>query len=151
MTERRFAACFSDLAAADPAPTELDAWLDSPESARKKKTPVLATPDPDGGGRVRIGAELAALVEQRQRVWRTLQELSGLVTPFTARVEQAITERLGAEHEAALAAQRQEAEQRMRELRDTMEAEIAERIRAQLLRLAGYGSGRASVETEPVD
>ena len=95
----------------------------------------------DAGRRCRVSPALAAAVERRQRIWRTLQELAGVVTPFTARVEAEIREAVAAEHRAELDAQKQAAEKEIREIRDQTQAEIAAQIRSRLLALASRKRG----------
>jgi pyruvate-ferredoxin/flavodoxin oxidoreductase len=68
--------------------------------------------------------------------WQTLQELAGIVTPFTDRLEQDIRAEVAAEHEAALDAQKQEAAAELREVQEKTQAEIAQNIRSRLLQLA---------------
>jgi pyruvate-ferredoxin/flavodoxin oxidoreductase len=68
--------------------------------------------------------------------WRTLQELAGVVTPFTERVEAEIREAVAAEHKAQLDAQKKAAEDEIRAIREQTQAEIAAQIRSRLLALA---------------
>jgi pyruvate-ferredoxin/flavodoxin oxidoreductase len=68
--------------------------------------------------------------------WQTLQELAGITTPFTERLEQQIRAELAAEHQAALDAQKQASADEIREIRETTQAEIAQNIRSRLLQLA---------------
>ena len=68
--------------------------------------------------------------------WRTLQELAGVVTPFTDRVAEEIREQVAAEHKAELDAQKKASDAEIREMQDRMQAEIASNIRARLLQLA---------------
>jgi uncharacterized protein YfaP (DUF2135 family) len=59
-----------------------------------------------------------------------------VVTPFTAKVEQEIQAKVAGEHQAELDAQKQESEQKIKELQKTVEMEIAARIRGRLMELA---------------
>ena len=68
--------------------------------------------------------------------WQTLQELAGIVTPFTERLEQEIREQLADEHEAALDAQKQASAEEIRVIKEKTQAEIASNIRSRLLKLA---------------
>ena len=68
--------------------------------------------------------------------WQTLQELAGIVTPFTAQVEEKIRAEVAAEHQAELDAQKKASDQQIREIQDKTQAEIAKNIRSRLLELA---------------
>ena len=68
--------------------------------------------------------------------WQTLQELAGIVTPFTERLEQEIRAALADEHQAALDAQKQASAAEIREIKEKTQAEIASKIRSRLLQLA---------------
>jgi pyruvate-ferredoxin/flavodoxin oxidoreductase len=68
--------------------------------------------------------------------WQTLQELAGIVTPFTERLEQEIRAELADEHQAALDAQKQASAEEIREIQEKTQAEIAKTIRSRLLQLA---------------
>jgi pyruvate-ferredoxin/flavodoxin oxidoreductase len=68
--------------------------------------------------------------------WRTLQELAGEVTPFTAKVEADIRADVAAEHRAELDAQQQAAAAELAEVRDRTRADIAAGLRSRLLELA---------------
>ena len=68
--------------------------------------------------------------------WRTLQELGGIVTPFTERLEQEIRADVEAEHRAELDEQKRASQAEIQALREKMEAEIARKIKSRLLDLA---------------
>ena len=68
--------------------------------------------------------------------WRTLQELAGVVTPFTERVEAEIREAVAAEHKAELDAQKRAADDEIKAIREQTQTEIAAQIRSRLLALA---------------
>ena len=79
---------------------------------------------------------MAAAAGQCLQSWRTLQELAGIVTPFTERLEEDIRATVAAEHQAELDAQQQAAAAELLEVRKTTQAEIAGKIRSRLLELA---------------
>ncbi|MEN8219130.1 MAG: hypothetical protein ABFS56_22745 [Pseudomonadota bacterium] len=58
--------------------------------------------------RLRVEPTLLAVCEERLEAWRTLQELAGIVTPFTAEVEAKLKEQLREGHQAELAALKQD-------------------------------------------
>ena len=68
--------------------------------------------------------------------WQTLQELAGIVTPFTERLEQEIRASVAAEHQADLDAQKKASDAEIREIQEKTQAEIASKIRSRLLQLA---------------
>jgi pyruvate-ferredoxin/flavodoxin oxidoreductase len=68
--------------------------------------------------------------------WQTLQELAGVVTPFTERLEQEIRAELAAEYQAELDAQKLASAAEIREIQEKTQAEIAKNIRSRLLQLA---------------
>ena len=79
---------------------------------------------------------LIDMAEQSLQSWRTLQELAGIVTPFTEQLEQEIRAEVAAEHQAELDAQKQATDAQIREIQEKTQAEIASKIRSRLLMLA---------------
>ena len=137
----RFGTHFKPLAGAAPSPTPIDEWLKLDDKARKGKTPYVVAGDGDEEQRYAVAAPVALVAAGCIANWRTLQELAGVVTPFTERVEAEIREAVAAEHKAALDAQKQAAEKEIREIRDQTQAEIAAQIRTRLLALASRKRG----------
>ena len=111
------------------------------DKARKGKTPFVVASDGDEEQRCAVATPVALVADGCLANWRTLQELAGVVTPFTERVEAAIREAVAAEHRAELDAQKQAAEKEIREIRDQTQAEIAAQIRSRLLALASRKRG----------
>ncbi|MEK8021917.1 MAG: 4Fe-4S binding protein [Candidatus Parabeggiatoa sp.] len=151
--ERRFAPYFSPLNTTDPSPIPVADYLKLDAAARQRKTPFVSvihtlTPNEeekagekeasDETVRLKVGPALMAACEERIEAWRTLQELAGLVTPFTKAVEAQLKQEISEAHQAELAAQKAEYEARIENLRAEMEAEIADRVKGQLMTLAGY-------------
>ena len=79
---------------------------------------------------------MAELADQSLQSWQTLQELAGIVTPFTEQVEQKIRAEVATEHKAELDAQNQAADAKIREIQEKTQVEIAGQIRSRLLKLA---------------
>ncbi len=142
VSERRFAPHFEPLKANDPAPLPIADYLELAEQDRQGKTPCV-TLESDGSepARYRVGPALVSVAEERLHAWRTLQELAGLVTPFTAQVKQQAEQQIAEAHQAELAALEQAYEARLRGLREEIGAETAAQIRGRLLTLAGYHDG----------
>jgi pyruvate-ferredoxin/flavodoxin oxidoreductase len=88
-------------------------------------------------GQERFAAQdLTGAAEECLANWQTLQEIAGIVTPFTERLEQEIRDELADEHQAALDAQKQASADEIREIKEKTQAEIASNIRSRLLKLA---------------
>ena len=94
----------------------------------------------DDETRFRVGQALIADAEQRLRLWRTLQELAGVVTPFTKQVREAAERDVAQSHEAALAQLKSEYEAKLAQLRAEYDADATRRVTDGLLALAGYDS-----------
>ncbi len=137
--EDRFAHLFSPLAEGDPAPLPLSDYLDRPPAQRVSHTPFVERSDQAAAPeRLRVDAALVAACERRLQAWRMLQELAGLVTPFTSRVEQAAEERVAAARTGELQAQAVAFEARLQGLRGTLQEETRQAVRERLMQLAGY-------------
>jgi pyruvate-ferredoxin/flavodoxin oxidoreductase len=132
----RFGMHFEPLAANAPSPTPFYDWLALDDKGRSGKTPFVATGEGDDEQRYAVAAPVADVAAGCLANWRTLQELAGVVTPFTERVETEIRASVAAEHQAELDAQKQAAEAEIREIREQTQAEIAAQIRSRLLALA---------------
>ncbi|MBL3527353.1 MAG: 4Fe-4S binding protein [gamma proteobacterium endosymbiont of Lamellibrachia anaximandri] len=139
LTEDRFASRFRPLADDDAAPTALQDWLALDVASRAKKTPIISVLRNEESAEVcRVDPQLGQVVVEQLDAWRTLQELAGIVTPFTARVELAAEARVAAEHETEINALRAEYETQLNASRKGAEEEIAGHIRERLMVLAGY-------------
>jgi pyruvate-ferredoxin/flavodoxin oxidoreductase len=87
---------------------------------------------------LKVAPALVTACEERLHAWRTLQELAGLVTPFTATVEAKLRAELKEAHQAELEAMKNDYEARLENQRAEIEAEITGRVQSRLLALAGY-------------
>ena len=134
--QERFASQFEPLAGDAAAPTPLHEWLQLDKKARKDKTPYVATGDGEEEQRYTVSQDLADTAQHCLANWQTLQELAGIVTPFTEQLEQEIRASLADEHQAALDAQKQASDVEIREIQEKTQAEIASNIRSRLLQLA---------------
>lgn len=105
--------------------------------------------DPLDGTPWVASAELVAFAEERMRLWRTLQEIAGVVTPFTERVKAEAASAVAAEREREIKGLKAEHEKALAELRAAFETEAVERVREGLLVLAGYGEGSGWNGEEP--
>ena len=134
--QERFASHFEPLAGDAAAPTPLHEWLALDAKGRKGKTPYIVFGDEEEEQRIAVSQTLADTADQCLANWQTLQELAGIVTPFTERLEQEIRAQLADEHQAALDAQKQASAAEIREIQEKTQAEIASKIRSRLLQLA---------------
>ncbi|MHC4990679.1 MAG: thiamine pyrophosphate-dependent enzyme [Planctomycetota bacterium] len=122
------------------APMPIAEYLALPEAERSGRTPYVVD-HRAGDERRRVGALLVRDAEARLQLWQTLQELAGVVTPFTAQVREAAERDLAAAHAEEIERLRAEHEARLADLRREMHAETAQRITDRLLTLAGRGVG----------
>ena len=145
--EQRFAGLFSPFAQDAPNPLPLTDYLALDAAARRRKTPYVEQAV-NGGEAQRLGLNprLLDVAEQRRQAWCMLQELAGLVTPFTERVRQQAEQAVAEEREAELAAQAADHAAQIRNLRQQLQAENRQQIRDRLMGLAGY---KASLSKHP--
>ena len=134
--QERFASSFQPLADDAAAPVPLHEWLQLDARNRKGKTPFVTSIDDDEEKRHVVSAALAGAAAECKANWQTLQELAGVVTPFTERLEQEIRADVAAEHQADLDAQKKASEAEIREIQEKTQVEIASKIRSRLLELA---------------
>ncbi len=132
-TEDRFGEHVTPLADEDAAPTPIAEYLDLTPAERAGRTPFVVVNEK----RLRVAPPLVADAEQRLAFWRTLQELAGVVTPFTKKARQAAERDVAAAHEAEIARVKQEYEARIAALKGEFQAETTERVTERLMALAG--------------
>jgi len=145
LEEGRFAEHFtpiSDEEDSDGIETvSLAEYLKQDTKTRANKTPIIPRATSDGQAvPCRIDPNLVTATRDRREAWNILQELAGLVTPFTEEVE-----KRAEQHAAALRATEHKAleenhKAEMAGLRQTMETEMAKRLHARLMQLAGLRS-----------
>ncbi|MCU7863806.1 MAG: 4Fe-4S binding protein [Candidatus Thiodiazotropha sp. (ex Lucinoma borealis)] len=136
--EARFTDCYSPLNEGDEGIGVVE-YLAMSEQERNKRVPTVGQHvNGEQVTRVRVDERLLKVIEERQASWRMLQELAGLVTPFTARVQQQEQARVAAAHEADLKALADEYEQRIRELSSQLQQQTRQAMRDRLMQLAGY-------------
>ncbi|MDK1024370.1 MAG: 4Fe-4S binding protein [Gammaproteobacteria bacterium] len=136
--ESRFKPWFSMLADDAPTPTEMLEWMDLNERSRKGKTPYIEVStenEAEDAIRYCVDPGFIHVVEEQRQSWQTLQELAGLVTPFTDRVEQEVQEKLEAAHQTELDALKKDYEQRIIEMQQNMKVDMSGHVRDQLVNL----------------
>ncbi len=145
--EARFAELFTPLAEDAPEPVPLADFLGLTEKDRRNKTPFVERgANGEQRQRLRVDEHLVRVCVERRQVWRMLQELTGLVTPFTEQVRREAQEQVAEERAAELARQAQDYESQIRRLRDEMQKETRQALRERLMSLAGY---RRRTNTQP--
>ncbi len=135
--QRRFASHFEPLPDDAPTPTATHEWLQLDAKGRLRKTPFISS----GDKRYSVAGPVTEMALQCLENWQTLQELAGIVTPFTEQLEQDIRAEVAAEHASQLDAQRKETEERIEALQQKTETEIAKKIRSRLMQLASRKRG----------
>jgi pyruvate-ferredoxin/flavodoxin oxidoreductase len=134
LTESRFASHIKVMTDDAPGPTPVADYLLLSKEQRIGKTPFVEADD----RRMAISDELADTLAERVALWRTLQEIAGIVTPFTERVRMEAERSVAAEHQADLQKLRDEYEAKIKALGEEKQSEIAQKIKNQLLILTGY-------------
>lgn len=149
LTEARFESEFEPMASEDTG-VELDEYLELEGAARSGKTPMLTAGDEDSLKRYRIGPDLIGVIDEQRATWRVLQELAGVVTPFTDKVWEEAKEGVSASHASEMEALKSEYEQKIAELTESVQQEVAGRIRSQLISLVKLKSSdiQADVTSE---
>jgi len=145
LSEDRFSACFAPLREDAPAPLPLTEYLALDEITRAVKTPFVETVDEHGAPqRLVVDGVLIKACEERLHGWRVLQELAGLVTPFTIRIESEAREKVAAERAAELTALKAEYEARIADLQQEVHENTRTEVRERLMALAGYNTSGVS-------
>lgn len=134
--QARFSTHFEPLATSAASPVPLAEWLALDAAGRNGKTPFVGMDEGDDEQRFAISADMLRVTLECLDRWRTLQELAGVVTPFTARLESEIRAEVAAEHQAELEEQKKSAAAEIAEIRQKTQAEIAKQLRSRLLELA---------------
>ena len=135
--QQRFTSHFEPLSDDAPTPVAMHEWLQLDARGRLRKTPFVSSCDT----RYSVARPVTDMALQCLETWQTLQELAGIVTPFTERLEKDIRAEVAAEHQAQLDAQQKEAEDRIGAIQRKTEAEIASKIRSRLLQLSSRKRG----------
>ena len=145
--EQRFAHLFFPLTEDAPQPTALADYLALNDQQRRGRTPFVEQDSDTGEARrLLVDGRLVQVCAERQQAWRMLQELAGLVTPFTARVQREAEERVAAEHQAELDALEADYQHRLQALRARYQEDMRRDIRERLMVLAGYSGASKGAE-----
>jgi pyruvate-ferredoxin/flavodoxin oxidoreductase len=137
--EGRFAELFRPLPENAPEATALVDYLQLPPEQRDRRTPTIERAA-NGAERqlLQVDDALVRVCRERSAGWQALQELAGLVTPFTARVEQQAEERVAARHHSEITNLMAEHQDQIQRLRADYEQQLRRDIKDRLMALAGY-------------
>jgi len=138
--EQRFADYFAlQPEADDPVALDLATYLALDTEKRAGKIPVISVAGVDDAPRpYRVAEQMILICDQQRDAWRTLQELAGLITPFTARVQAEAEAAVATERQAELVAQQAHYENLLEQLRADLLADMRHDVRERLMSLAGY-------------
>ncbi|MCC7390404.1 MAG: hypothetical protein IT431_16750 [Phycisphaerales bacterium] len=142
-SEARFAEQLTPMGREANNPVAMSEYLDLDAEARASKTPFVELGAEGGKSRFAVGTTLARDGADRARLWRTLQELAGEVTPFTEKVRQEIEQSVAGARQAEVAALKAQHEAQLAQLRSQFALETTDNITSRLMAIAGYGGERA--------
>ena len=142
-TEQRFASHFKPVPADESAHVALLEFIELNERSRKGKAAVISVVAGEKELHYEVDDDLVKLADSSRDNWQVLQELAGIVTPFTSQVEEAARQQVQAEHEAEIASIKEEHEQQISELDSSIRSDVAGRVRSQLMRLVNSGSSNS--------
>ncbi len=145
--QARFETSFSPLLASAPGPTPLLDFLGLHPRERRSRTPFVQITGPHGPQKMAVAPPFVQVVQERIRTWMSLQEIAGVVTPFTRQVKDQLREELEDTHRAELEALRADYEARIGAMRQETLNQAAARVRDNLLKMAGFHGPR----NNPVD
>lgn len=140
-TESRFSDQFSPLEPGAASPTPADEYLLLDAVARAGRTPCIERQTAAGPVRLVPSPVLIGDADDRLRLWRTLEELGGVVTPFTRQVRAEAQQAVAAEHAAEIERLKRDYEQKLASIRAQYAGEVTATVASRLMQLAGYGSG----------
>lgn len=108
--------------------------------ARRGKSPVVSF----GDGELAVDDALVDWCATRLRTWRTLQELAGLVTPFTDRVRTAAEHDVAGRHAAEIETIKHGHARELREAEERVRLQLYASVRERLAALAERGRQRSA-------
>lgn len=133
--EGRFSAWFRPYRSDMGKAISLPEYLQLSESDRKRHTPVMAL---GGDEEVAIAAQMIKMAAECERNWRTLQELAGVVTPFTEQVRSNLQQEMQQQHQQELDQLRHDYEAKLAAQQQSLQGDFAQQLRDRLVTLAGY-------------
>jgi pyruvate-ferredoxin/flavodoxin oxidoreductase len=131
--ETRFSDAFVSDEGSDGIPVAQ--WSTLSPGERGARTPTVPGPN---GRALAVGGSLSAAVRRHLEHWTTLQELAGVVTPFTAEVREQVEQELRDAQRAEIESLKSRHAVELTELRRSETAAQATRLRERLLQMAGF-------------
>lgn len=86
-----------------------------------------------------VGRDVLDIIDDRVANWRMLQELAGLVTPFTEQIRGQVASETATDHQREIESLKQEFEAKLTAAKATERAAQAQHLRNRLMQLAGFG------------
>ncbi len=145
-TEARFDHTLTPLEDGAPSPTPVHEWIDLPSDQRQGHTPFVESNRDGERRRWRVGAALLRDIESRLRLWRTLQELAGVVTPFTQKVRDQAEHAVIEAHSAELERLQNEHAAAVADVQAGGRRATAQRLTDRLMSLAGYKTNGSTLK-----
>ncbi len=138
-TEARFAGGFRPFEQSDGEAIDLGEFIMLSNSDRAGKVPVLRLHDRSDlpTDTWHVPATVVDLADNRLQIWRTLQEIAGVVTPFTERVREEAESDIAARHKGEIASLKREYEAKIQAADEKARSEMLDRLRNRLVQLAG--------------
>ncbi len=87
-----------------------------------------------------VGRGVLDIIDDRVANWRMLQELAGLVTPFTEQIRGQVASESATDHQREIDGLKREFEEKLRSAKATERAAQAQHLRNRLMQLAGFGN-----------
>jgi pyruvate-ferredoxin/flavodoxin oxidoreductase len=131
--QQRFAPFFQPLSPKAGQPIDFKDYLSLTSQQRANKAAVIEVSDENKTVKWQLLPELLAVGEHIAREWQMLQELAGVVTPFTDKVKQQVQQAMAEQHQNEIKQLQQQHQTQMQELRATCERELAEQVTQSLL------------------
>jgi hypothetical protein len=142
LNQGRFDHCFSAVSTDGHTPTPLTDYLQLPQTSTANKTPLInILADDINVTSLAVSQSAVDVIQAIAQRWQILQELAGEITPFTEKVRAEILKEVDAAHQQDMAALHQEYEQKIAAINANHHQETAQKVRTQLMTLAGYDPG----------
>ncbi len=139
LNQGRFDHCFTAITANTSFPTPLIDYLETDGNSKVNKTPIIKVlADNVEVTSIAVKTEVTEAVAAVAQRWQILQELAGEVTPFTQKVRAEVLDEVKASHQNELAALVKKYEQKIAAIHANHNQITAQKIRSQLMSLAGY-------------
>ncbi|MBF0280174.1 MAG: 4Fe-4S binding protein [SAR324 cluster bacterium] len=139
LTKACFQSHFTEESSANGNSLHLNEFLQMEEKDRKGKTPFIVNVDQENKlQKLSLSLEMADAADSVRNNWKTLQEIGGVVTPFTEKVRAQIEEELAAEHQKAMDQLKAEFELKLQQQEDDLMRNTKQKLREKLLALTGY-------------